>query len=156
LQVIASPLDFVGFNFYRPYFYALASDQPPGWQEIPFARSHPSMFNRWLVLGPEVLHWGPKLVQSLWDVPEIYITENGCASNEVFASDGKIYDTVRIMFRRACLTWLQHATSDGVPVKGYFQWTTMDNLPPESRGLGVRPTSRVSAEVAVGLDKAPI
>ena len=67
-------------------------------------------------------------MQSLWDVPEIYITENGCASNEVFASDGKIYDTDRIMFLRACLTQLHRVTSDGVPVKGYFQWTTMDNF----------------------------
>jgi beta-glucosidase len=32
------------------------------------------------------------------------------------------------MFLRACLTQLQRATADGVPVKGYFQWSTMDNF----------------------------
>ena len=36
--------------------------------------------------------------------------------------------TTRIMFLRACLTQLQRATADGVPVKGYFQWSTMDNF----------------------------
>jgi beta-glucosidase len=35
---IASPLDFVGINVYKPAFYALASDQAPGWRAIPFAR----------------------------------------------------------------------------------------------------------------------
>src|SRR3712207_7637419 len=44
LKVIASPLDFVGINVYKPAFYALASDQAPGWREIPFAKAHPRMF----------------------------------------------------------------------------------------------------------------
>src|SRR5215475_277257 len=43
LKLIASPLDFVGINVYKPNFYALASDQAPGWREIPFAKSHPTI-----------------------------------------------------------------------------------------------------------------
>jgi Glycosyl hydrolase family 1 len=46
----------------------------------------------------------------------------------VLADDGNVYDTDRIMFLRNCLTQLQRATVDGVPVKGYFQWSTMDNF----------------------------
>src|SRR5499425_3210778 len=41
LKVIASPLDFVGINVYKPTVYVLASDQAPGWREIPYSRSHP-------------------------------------------------------------------------------------------------------------------
>jgi beta-glucosidase len=59
---------------------------------------------------------------------EIFITENGCAGEEVITDDGNIYDTDRIMFVRAHLTQLQRATADGVPVKGYFYWSAMDNL----------------------------
>ena len=44
------------------------------------------------------------------------------------AADGQIYDTDRIMFLRNCLTHLQRATAEGVPVKGYFEWSLMDNL----------------------------
>src|SRR5262249_40944303 len=80
LKVIASPLDFVGINVYTPAFYALASARAPGWREIPFAKSHPTMFNRWLTFGPEAMYWAPKFVQSLWGAKEIFITENGCAS----------------------------------------------------------------------------
>ena len=67
-------------------------------------------------------------MQSLWGAKEIFITENGCASDDAFADDGKSYDTDRIMYLRACLTQLQRATADGVPVKGYFQWSTIDNF----------------------------
>src|SRR5215813_12307929 len=59
---------------------------------------------------------------------EIHITENGCASDDVLADDGRVYDTDRIVFLRSYLTQLQRATADGVPVKGYFQWSTMDNF----------------------------
>src|SRR5262245_41662891 len=128
LKVISSPLDFVGINVYRPAVYVLASDQAPGWLEVPFARAHPKMFNSWLTVGPEAMYWAPKLVQSLWKVKEIFITENGCASDDVIAEDGKIYDTDRVVFLRSYLTQLQRATADGVPVKGYFQWSTMDNF----------------------------
>ena len=128
LEIIASPLDFVGINSYRPTVYVLASDQAPGWREIPFARGHPKMSTAWLTVGPEALYWAPKFVQSLWNPKEIFITENGCATDDVLADDGKVYDTDRIMFLRACLTQLQRATAAGVPVKGYFQWSTMDNF----------------------------
>jgi beta-glucosidase len=128
LKVIASPLDFVGINVYKPTAYVLASNQTPGWREIPFAKAHPKMFNAWLTFGPEALYWAPKTVQSLWGAKEIHITENGCASDDVVAEDGNIYDTDRIAYLRACLTQLQRATADGVPVKGYFQWSTMDNF----------------------------
>jgi hypothetical protein len=32
------------------------------------------------------------------------------------------------MFLRAYLTQLQRATAEGVPMKGYFQWSTIDNF----------------------------
>ena len=67
-------------------------------------------------------------MQSLWKAKEIHITENGYASDDVLVDDGKVYDTDRIMFLRGYLTQLQRATADGVPVKGYFQWSTMDNF----------------------------
>jgi len=128
LKIIASPLDFVGINVYKPTFYVLASDERPGWRQIPFAKAHPRMINSWLVFAPESIYWAPRFVQSLWGAKEIYITENGCASDDVIADDGIVYDTDRVMFLRQYLTQLQRATADGVPVKGYFHWSMMDNF----------------------------
>src|SRR3712207_3011171 len=79
-------------------------------------------------IASEVLYWAPKHVQSLWGAKEIFITENGCAGEDVIAEDGNIYDTDRIMFMPAHLTQLQRATAEGVPVRGYFYWSTMDNF----------------------------
>ena len=78
------------------------------------------MASPWLFVGPEALYWGPRHVAKIWNVKEIYITENGCSSSDIPAADGLVYDTDRVMYLRNYLTQLQRATADGVPVKGYF------------------------------------
>jgi beta-glucosidase len=128
LKIISEPMDFVGINVYRPGMYVLAANNAAGYREIPYNKSHPKMLSSWHVFGPESLYWGPKMVQALWNPKVIYITENGCAADDALAEDGKVYDTDRIMFLRNYLTQLQRATADGVPVRGYFQWSTMDNF----------------------------
>ena len=101
---------------------------PSGFAVVPPPASFPHMASPWLSVGPEALYWGPRHVARLWNVREIYITENGCSSSDVPAADGKVYDTDRVMFLRNYLSQLQRAVSDGVPVKGYFLWSLMDNF----------------------------
>ena len=127
LKIISSPLDFVGINIYQPR-YVRADDSPLGFAEVPNPASFPHMLSPWLFCGPEVLYWGPHHISKIWGAKEIYITENGCSSSDIPAADGKVYDTDRVMFLRNYLSQLQRATSDGVPVKGYFLWSLMDNF----------------------------
>jgi beta-glucosidase len=127
LKVISSPLDFVGTNIYQPMFVR-ADPGPSGFAVVPNPASYPHMASPWLFIGPEVLYWGPRHVAKLWNVGEIYVTENGCSSSDVRAADGQVYDTDRVMFLRNYLSQLQRAVSDGVPVKGYFLWSLMDNF----------------------------
>ena len=128
LKVIATPVDFVGINLYRPSVYVQASDRAPGYHTIPFNKSHPHMLSSWHLLGPEVMYWAPRQVRSLWNVEEIYITENGCAASDNLSGDGRVYDSDRIMFLRNHLAHLQRATAEGMPVRGYFHWSLMDNF----------------------------
>ena len=128
LKTIASPLDFVGINVYRPGWYVEPSEEPPGYREIPINASHPKMQSSWHVLDPEVMYWAPRQMQSIWGATSIFVTENGCAASDVLADDGRVYDTDRVMFLRACLGQLQRATSEGVPVDGYFLWSAQDNF----------------------------
>ena len=86
------------------------------------------MASPWHYIGPEALYWAPRHVARLWNAKEIYITENGCGAADEQAADGMIYDSDRIMFLRSYLTQLQRATSEGVPVRGYFHWSSMDNF----------------------------
>ena len=128
LKIISSPLDFVGLNVYIPNQYVRATDREPGYEFIPFSKSHPRMVSFWLNIGPETLYWAPRHVQKIWNVKEIYITENGCGASDEMTSDGNVYDSDRIMFLRNYLSQLQRATAEGVPVRGYFHWSLMDNF----------------------------
>ncbi len=127
LKIISSPLDFVGINIYTP-MYVRADANRLGFTSVPHPASFPHMLSPWLFIGPEALYWGPRHAANIWKVKEIYITENGCSSSDVPAADGKVYDTDRIMYLRNYLTQLQRATSEGVPVRGYFLWSLMDNF----------------------------
>ena len=126
LQVISSPLDFVGVNVYQP-MYVRAADNEAGYVNVPFPRSYPTMYSSWLDVGPEALYWAPRLIHDIWHPKAMYITENGCSSADHVAPDGHIYDTDRVMFFRNYLTQLQRAVNEGVPVKGYFLWSLLDN-----------------------------
>jgi beta-glucosidase len=128
LKTIASPLDFVGINVYKPGWYVEPSEKAPGYQDIPLNASHPKMQSAWHILGPEVMYWAPRQLQSIWGVNSIFITENGCGASDVVAEDGRVYDSDRVMFLRAYLGQLQRATAEGVPVDGYFLWSAQDNL----------------------------
>lgn len=127
LKIISSPMDFVGLNLYTA-LYVRAADTPAGYALVPNPWSFPHMASSWLTIGPEALYWAPKLVQRTWNVRELYVTENGCSSSDVPAADGRIDDSDRIMYLRSCLTQLQRAVAEGVPVKGYFLWSLLDNF----------------------------
>jgi beta-glucosidase len=128
LKTIAEPRDFVGINVYEPGWYVEPADEPPGYHDIPVNASHPKMQSSWHVLDPEVMYWAPKLMHNIWHARSIFITENGCGASDAIADDGRIYDSDRVMFLRACLGQLHRATSDGVPVHGYFLWSAQDNF----------------------------
>ncbi len=128
MNAISAPVDFVGINVYGPGSYIRSSDAAPAFVSVPFPAKHPTMNSSWLKIGPEALYWGPRNVAKVWNVSDIYITENGCSATDVPATDGPVYDTDRIMFLRSYLTQLQRATSEGVPVRGYFHWSLMDNF----------------------------
>ncbi len=128
LKIISSPLDFVGINIYTPIYVRADASSPVGFAVVPHPPSFPHMASPWLFVGPEALYWGPKHLADVWNVREIYITENGCSSSDVPAKDGKVYDTDRVMYLRNYLAQLQRAVADGVPVRGYFLWSLMDNF----------------------------
>jgi beta-glucosidase len=137
MNAISTPVDFVGINVYLPGSYISASDAAPGFTSVPFPAKYPTMNSSWLKIGPEALYWGPRNVAKIWNASDIYITENGCSATDVPAADGLVYDTDRIMFLRSYLSQLQRATSEGVPVRGYFHWSLMDNFE-WAEGFGTR------------------
>jgi beta-glucosidase len=126
MAIIKSPLDFVGLNIYQPT-YVRADDSERGYALVNPPISFPHMYSSWLYVGPEVLYWAPKLVSEIWKIKSLYITENGASSADQLAPDGHVYDSDRVMYLRNYLTELHRAVAEGVPIKGYFLWSLLDN-----------------------------
>jgi beta-glucosidase len=128
LRIISSPIDFVGLNVYTPHHYVVAADNDRGFSLLPLPASFPQMDAPWLKIAPEAMYWAPRHAAKIWGVKSIYISENGTSSIDQPAADGGFYDVDRIMYLRNHLMHLQRATSEGVPVDGYFLWSLMDNF----------------------------
>ncbi len=126
LSIIKSPMDFVGLNIYQPT-YVRADESEKGYAVINPPESYPHMYSPWLYVGPEAIYWAPKLVSEIWGVKELYITENGASSSDQIAPDGHVYDSDRVMYLRNYLGQLHRAIAEGVPVRGYFLWSLLDN-----------------------------
>lgn len=139
LRIIAAPVDFVGLNIYHPA-YVRADASAAGYARVADPVTFPHMQSNWLTVGPEALYWGPTLAARVWGIKRLYITENGASSADVVMPDGEIYDTDRVMYLRNYLSQLQRAVSEGVPVRGYFLWSLLDNFEWEdgySRRFGI-------------------
>ena len=59
------------------------------------------------------------------DIP-IYVTENGHGCYDVADENGYVEDDERIEFLRNYLHYILKAKQDGVNLKGYYVWSTMD------------------------------
>ena len=74
----------------------------------------------------ECLYWGPKFLYERYKKP-VYITENGMACHDTVSLDGKVHDPDRIDFLARYLHELKRV-SDEIDLRGYFQWSLMDNF----------------------------
>jgi beta-glucosidase len=135
MNAIGSPLDFVALNVYAPN-YVRADAAKPGYVVLPHLANSPRMASPWLYVGPEVAYWGVRCVHDLWKPKALYISENGCSADDVMV-DGRVDDPDRIMYLRNYLGQFQRATHEGLPLKGYFLWSLMDNFEWED-GYGKR------------------
>lgn len=59
------------------------------------------------------------------DIP-IYVTENGHGCYDVADENGRVEDDERIRFLEDYLSFILKAKEDGVNLKGYYVWSTMD------------------------------
>ncbi len=124
MKTINQPLDFCGVNLYfAPTVKAGADGQP---EAVPDPPNIPRSHYGWAVT-PDVLYWAPKFLFERYQKP-IAITENGLANDDKSASDGKVHDPERTAFLDAYLTSLRRASGEGVPLKGYFHWSLLDNF----------------------------
>ncbi|MEZ5535160.1 MAG: GH1 family beta-glucosidase [Thiolinea sp.] len=125
MDIISMPVDWFGINYYTR---KLIADDQSGL--LPYSCEVPGPLEKtamdWEVY-PEGLdyfiHWiNREYTQGL----PMYITENGMASYDKVV-DGKVDDPARIAFIDQHVAVVRKAIAQGVPVKGYFLWSLLDN-----------------------------
>lgn len=124
MRTIHQPLDFLGLNIYHGYVCRRQADGTIA--IVPPAPGHAQTHNHWRV-APAALRWGTVFAHERCPLP-IVITENGMAAHDSVSLDGAVHDPQRIDFLARYLGQLGRAIADGVPVKGYFAWSLMDNF----------------------------
>jgi beta-glucosidase len=61
------------------------------------------------------------------DLP-LYVTENGAAYDDRRAHDGAVHDADRTEYLAGHLAGCARALAEGVPLRGYFVWSLLDNF----------------------------
>jgi beta-glucosidase len=124
LDEMAAPIDYLGLNYYTRQI--VRSQEA---QNLPAT----------LQAGEEKTEMGWEVYpEGLYDVlcrlhfeyqfPAYYVTENGIALADQPDSDGQVHDPRRIHYLERHFTQAARAIQAGVPLRGYYVWSLMDNL----------------------------
>ncbi|WP_220195985.1 GH1 family beta-glucosidase [Ktedonospora formicarum] len=129
LELIGAPIDFLGVNNYtrdviRGGTIPARPDESVKVGPVPGAcytemgwEIHPQSFNELLL----------RLYHE-YGMQALYITENGAAFKDTWNGDGVVHDPRRIAYIQEYLQAAAEAVEQGVPLRGYFTWSLLDNF----------------------------
>ncbi len=120
LAVIAQKLDYLGINNYSRNLVGAKGEVKP----VP-GSEYTEM--GWEVCAPALRRLLVKIHRD-YDLPPVYITENGAAFRDEAQADGRIHDARRLNYLKEHLIQIRLAMKDGVDVRGYFVWSLLDNF----------------------------
>jgi beta-glucosidase len=128
MALISALVDYVGVNYYNEDAVRAvpkSAAHPEGFAYVPTWQPKTAM--GWDV-EPEGLTRILKFMADGWPVKALYVTENGAAYEDIEDADGRIRDGQRIAYYQGHVAAIERAVAAGVPLKGYFAWTLMDNF----------------------------
>ncbi len=124
MNLISQPLDFMGENIYNGIM--LEADELGNPRYVQRTPGFAITGNDWPVT-PDCFRWGLKFLYERYKMP-IYVTENGMCNRDVLSCDGKVHDPQRVDFLNRYILAMEKAITDGVDIRGYFQWSLSDNF----------------------------
>lgn len=123
MKLISQPIDFIGHNVY----WGMTVSGKAGKVELV---KNPGGFNnaphKWPVTH-DCIYWGSKFLWERYHTP-IIISENGKSCLDTVSPDGCVHDEERISYLRGYLSGMKRAAEEGIDLRGYFQWSLMDNF----------------------------
>ncbi|GAB2807891.1 GH1 family beta-glucosidase [Actinocorallia aurea] len=141
LDLIGGKVDFLGINYYSRHTVSadpdaagmvatspFASASPwPGAENVAFVSAGRPVTDMGWEVDPGGLHEILTRVAKEYPSVPLYITENGAAYVDEVV-DGTVDDGERLEYIEAHLAACHDAIADGVPLKGYFAWSFLDNF----------------------------
>ncbi|MGW0433078.1 GH1 family beta-glucosidase [Micromonospora sp. NPDC003197] len=141
LEIISTPLSLLGVNYYNRYVVAGADPADgapveayrkpscwPGSEWVRFgAAGRPVTDMGWEIDASGLLEILQRIRREYTDLP-LYVTENGSAFVDERTPDGGYDDTDRLGYFDAHLRACHQAVASGVPLRGYFAWSLLDNF----------------------------
>lgn len=125
-ELITRPTDFLGLNIYAGFFVRAGRDGKP--ERVLFPKSYPMTDSDWYQITPQAMYWCPRLLTEIYGKQPLYVAESGCGYCDEPVVEGEVLDLHRQALLRSYLGELRRAIADGIPVKGYFLWSFMDNF----------------------------
>ncbi|MBQ0930633.1 beta-glucosidase [Ideonella sp. 4Y16] len=120
LAAIATPMDYLGINYYTRGVVSASG----GWSAQ--SSGLPLTDMGWEVV-PEGLTELLLRLHRDWDLPPVYVMENGAAFRDELV-DGQVMDTERRDYIARHIAATHQALAAGVPMAGYMVWSLMDNF----------------------------
>jgi beta-glucosidase len=129
-EAIATHTDFLGVNYYSPVI--LRSEVTPENENEPMTLLYHGPEYEYTDIGMMVYPDGLRHLLSRlyfeYQVPKMYITENGASYSDGPDAKGRVRDRRRLRYLRDHLVAAYRAIECGVPLAGYFVWSLMDNF----------------------------
>ena len=125
-DTITQPIDWIGLNYYTRKLYDAAPAGTPWPATVEVEGPLPKTAMNWEVYPEGLSHFLTMIQREFTGDLPIYVTENGMAGRSELTGD-PLSDPDRIAYLAAHLEQVRHAVSQGVPVKGYFMWSLLDN-----------------------------
>ncbi|RME14339.1 MAG: beta-glucosidase [Alphaproteobacteria bacterium] len=123
---IAAPVDWCGLNYYTRKLIGPAPGPWPALEEVPGPLPKTEM--GWEIFPEGLEKFLVRVARDFTGDLPIYVTENGMAAPDRPGPEGAVQDDDRIAYIDAHLAAVRRAIAAGVPVKGYFVWSLMDNF----------------------------
>ncbi|NUP34973.1 MAG: beta-glucosidase, partial [Streptomycetaceae bacterium] len=129
LAAISAPLDGFGVNYYNPTRIGAPAEGPDA--VLPFTDAGITGVPRtgfdWPVV-PEGLTDLLVDLNTRYELPPVYVTENGCSYPDTVTADGSVPDRERIAYLDGHIRAVAAARTAGVDVRGYLVWSLLDNF----------------------------
>ncbi|MCC5854067.1 MAG: beta-glucosidase [Idiomarina sp.] len=123
LTTISQPIDFLGVNYYTRTVFR----EKNGWfSDVP-PTTPPLTTMGWEIYAEGLTEILVDLQNTFGKLPTVYITENGAAFPDK-VENNQVHDTARVDYYHQHLNAVHAAIEQGVPVKGYFAWSLLDNF----------------------------